>query len=206
MIQQGTEEWHQERLGKVTASRINDVMMGSAKAGYQNYRAQLVCERLTEKPTETFKSAAMQQGNDLEPQARAVYTLETGRSVAEVGFMPHPSLANAGASPDGLIGSDGMVQIKCPEPKTHIKFLMGGTIPQMYRYQVQWEMACTGRKWSDFASFNSDLPDEMRLFIKRFERDDELIADMETRAAGFLADVESQIKALTRKNKEPAHA
>lgn len=190
MIEQGSPEWFEARLGKVTASRINDVMMSKDKAGYQNYRAQLVCERLTGRATETFKSPAMQQGNEVEPQARAFYCLETGFDVLVVGLVDHPTIQDAGASPDGLVGDEGLVQIKCPEPKTHIRTLLGGSVPQLYRYQMQWEMACTGRKWCDFASFNSDMPDEMRLHLQRFERDDDLIAEMNTATLALLEEVE----------------
>lgn len=204
MIEQGSPEWHQARLGRVTASRINDVMMGKDKAGYQNYRAQLVCERLTGMQTETFKSAAMQQGNDVEPQARAVYSLATGQTVEEVGFVEHPSLASCGASPDGHVGDEGMVQIKCPEPKTHIKFLMGGAVPRLYAYQMQWEMACAGRKWNDFVSFNADLPDEMRLFIQKHPRNDTLISEMERASVVFLAEVDAMCSELTSKYVEAA--
>lgn len=145
MIVQGTPEWHQQRIGKVTASKIADVMMKPTTAGYQNYKAQLVCERLTGQPTETYSNAAMQHGNDTEPQARAFYEIETGFSVSEVGFIDHPSIENTGASPDGLIGADGLVEIKCPQPATHIKNLTGANIARNYNLQMHWQMICTGR-------------------------------------------------------------
>jgi len=125
---QGSKEWLAERAGRVTASALSNVMMAKTAAGYQNYMAQLVCERLTGQPVETFKSAAMEHGNETEPQARAFYELETGNDVAEVGFIPHPLIEWSGASPDGLIGDDGLIEIKCPQPAKHIKNLTGGTI------------------------------------------------------------------------------
>jgi len=120
MSEQGSQEWLAERAGRVTASALSNVMMAKTAAGYQNYMAQLVCERLTGQPVETFKSAAMEHGNDTEPQARAFYELETGNEVTEVGFIAHPVIEWSGASPDGLIGDDGLVEIKCPQPAKHI--------------------------------------------------------------------------------------
>lgn len=196
MAEQGTEEWLRERMGKVTASKISDVMMDASKAGYQNYRAQLVCERLTGQPTKTFKSRAMEQGNEVEPQARAVYSLETGLMVEEVGFIPHPTIEGAGCSPDGLVGPDGMVQLKCPEPKTHIEYLMGKAIPRVYALQLQWEMACTGRMWTDFSSYNNDLPEEMRIKIIRVNRDPRKIVELEVATRDFLTEVEQMVKDL----------
>ncbi len=196
MSDQGTEEWHAERLGKVTASRIADVVMKPTTAGYQNYRAQLVCERLTGNQTETFVSAAMQHGTDTEPQARAMYELETGSDVVQVGFIDHPSIAMTGASPDGLVGSDGLVEIKCPQPATHIKTLTGANIDRRYMLQMHWQMICTERAWCDFVSFCPALPAEMQIFIKRVERDAELSEDITDAVVKFLADVDATVSAL----------
>lgn len=199
MIRQGTDEWHQVRLGKVTASKVNDAMMDVSKAGYQNYRAQLVCERLTGRPTETFKSAAMDQGNETEPQARAMYTMTTGMMVQEVAFIDHPAISMAGASPDGLVGDLGLVEIKCPQPTEHIRVMTGGTIKKAYREQMQWQMACTGREWCDFVSFCPDMPDDLSLHIVRIDADSEAILEMETAVRAFLRDVEAMILNLTGK-------
>lgn len=199
MIQQGTDEWHRVRLGKVTASKVNDAMMDASKAGYQNYRAQLVCERLTGRPTETFKSAAMDQGNETEPQARAMYTMTTGMMVQEVAFVDHPAISMAGASPDGLVGELGLVEIKCPQPTEHIRVMTGGTIKKAYREQMQWQMACTGREWCDFVSFCPDLPDDLALHIVRIAANSEAILEMETAVRSFLRDVEAMILNLTVK-------
>ncbi|KIC39385.1 lambda exonuclease family protein [Leisingera sp. ANG-M7] len=199
MTQQGTDEWHDLRLGKVTASKVNDAMMDASKAGYQNYRAQLVCERLTGRPTETFKSAAMDQGNETEPQARAMYTMTTGQMVQEVAFVDHPEISMAGASPDGLVGKTGLVEIKCPQPTEHIRVMMGGAIKKAYREQMQWQMACTGREWCDFVSFCPDLPDDLALHIVRIDADGKAIREMESDVRAFLADVEIMIAKLTGK-------
>lgn len=200
-IIQGTDEWHRIRLGKVTASNITNVMMARDKAGYQNYMAQLAVERLTGKPTTTFKSAAMAQGNDLEPQARANYELDNGVAVEEVGFVHHPDIAMSGCSPDGLVGNNGMVQFKCPEPKTHISYLLGTALPRIYSLQCQWELACAEREWTDFVSFNPDMPVSMRIFRKRIGRNEDTIAEISAAVKRFLAELETMTRNL--KNKYP---
>lgn len=199
MFDQGTDEWLAERAGKVTASKINDVMMSKTTAGYQNYMAQLICERLTGEPVEIFKSDAMQYGNDTEPQARAFYELETGNSVIQCGFVKHANIDDAGASPDGLVGSLGLVEIKCPQPAKHIKNLMGGAIDKAYRMQMQWQMECTGRTWCDFVSFNPSLPDHLRICVRRIDRDDDSINEMRTSVVEFLSEVATKIEALQRR-------
>lgn len=197
MIEQGTPEWFQARLGRVTGSRIADVMMAKSTAGYQNYRAQLICERLTGNPTETFTSAAMQHGTDTEPQARAFYEMETGNDVQQVGFIKHPTLF-AGASPDGLIGELGGVEIKCPQPAEHIRTLIGGAIKRPYVLQMQWGMQCTGREWWDFVSFCPMLPDEMQMMRKRVDFDAEMGHEIQTAVTSFLADVDEACAELLR--------
>lgn len=199
MIHQGTEQWFADRLGKVTASRIADVMMKPTTAGFQNYRSQLVCERLTGQPTEGHTSAAMQHGIDTEPQARAMYTLETGLTVEEVGFVPHPNIVMSGASPDGLVGADGLVEIKCPQPTEHIRTLTGGEVQRKYLLQMQWQMDCTGRAWCDFVSFNPSLPEDLQLHVQRIERDDKLVAEIREAVAAFLAGVDDLLSALEAK-------
>lgn len=201
---QGSDAWHEARLGRVTASRIADVMMKPTTAGYQNYRAQLVCERLTGEPTESFTSAAMQHGTDTEPQARAFYEMEWGVDVEQVGFVPHPKLEMSGASPDGLIGTDGLVEIKCPQPATHIKTLTGASIDRKYLLQMQWQMACTGREWCDFVSFCPSLPDEMQMFCQRVEREAEQVEEITEAVTKFLADLDALCADLTKKYKAAA--
>jgi len=204
-MEQGSPEWFAERAGKVTASKVADVLMKPTTAGYQNYKAQLICERLTGQATETFTSAAMQNGTDTEPQARAMYQLISGLAVSEVGFVFHPSIQNTGASPDGLIDEDmGLVEIKCPQQAKHIKNLLGGKIDRNYRLQMQWQMACTGREWCDFVSFNPTFPDEMQMHIQRVERDPVEIVELETSITAFLKEVEAAQAELTNKYKEAA--
>lgn len=196
MFDQGSPEWLAERAGKVTASALSNVMMAKTAAGYQNYMAQLICERLTGQPVETFNSAAMQHGTDTEPQARAFYEMETGLDVSEVGFIPHPTLANSGASPDGLVGDLGLVEIKCPQPAKHIKNLMGGTIDKAYALQVQWQMECTGREWCDFVSFNPSFPPHLQLHITRVDADAEAQVEIKAAVTSFLAEMDAKLRAL----------
>jgi putative phage-type endonuclease len=193
---QGTDAWLAERAGQVTASMMSNVMMAKTTAGYQNYMAQLICERLTGQPVETFKSAAMDHGNETEPQARAYYELESGNDVVESGFIPHPTLANSGASPDGLIGDLGLVEIKCPQPPKHIKNLMGGKVDRAYMLQMQWQMACTDREWCDFVSFNPSFPSNLQLHIQRVEYDAETVEQITASVTTFLAETDDKLRTL----------
>ena len=144
-MEQRTDEWFAARCGKVTASRIAD-LTAKTKSGYAasraNYMAQLLTERLTGEVAESFSSSAMQWGTDIEPRARATYALLTGNSVKETGFVLHPAIANAGASPDGLVGEDGLIEIKCPNTATHLDALRTEKIPGKYQKQMLWQMAC----------------------------------------------------------------
>jgi putative phage-type endonuclease len=202
-MEQGTQEWFEARLGKVTASKISDVMAkgrGDApSATAATYMSQLVCERLTGKPTETFTSAAMEHGNETEAQARAMYSLEKMLSVEEVGSVDHPTLKMASASPDGLVGDDGLVEIKCPQPKKHIANLMGGKIDRAYMLQMQWQMECTGRVWCDFVSFNPDFPAHMQIHIQRVERDDETLDEIRGAVFDFLERTSQMVAELNGK-------
>ena len=198
-IVQGTPEWFAQRLGKVTASRVADVI-AKTKTGYStsraNYMAQLVAERLTGQAGESFSNAAMQWGTETEPMARMAYESETGLMVTEVAMIDHPTIAMSGASPDGLVQSDGLVEIKCPNTATHIDTLLSGEAPTKYKPQMQWQMACTGRQWCDFVSFDPRLPEDMQLFVKRVERDDSYIAELETEIKQFLSEVETTVQKL----------
>lgn len=199
MNAQGTDAWLQERCGKVTASRIAD-LMARTKSGYSasraNYASQLICERLTGCVAPSFTNAAMIHGTETEPEARRAYEFYIDRDVVQVGFMPHPSIEMAGASPDGLIGDDGLLELKCPNSATHIETLLGGVIPDKYVKQMQFQMACTGRQWCDFASYDNRLPERMRLFVKRVDRDEELIGEIETAVRGFLAEIDETVAQL----------
>lgn len=197
---QRSEDWYAVRAGKVTASRVHDVIAklksGGYAAGRANYMADLVIERLTGEPVRSFTSAAMQHGIDTEPQARAAYEFMADADVEEVGFVPHPEIEMAGASPDGLVGSDGMLELKCPQPAAHLDLLLGGSIELRYASQMQWQMACAGRQWCDYASFQPLFPAHLQLHVRRIERDDNIIAAMEDEVRAFLAEVERKIQQL----------
>lgn len=196
---QRTEQWFEERLGCVTASRVADVM-ARTKSGYgaarANYMAQLVCERLTGQRESSFCSPAMQRGTDMEPQARAMYELETGHDVTEVGFILHPTLEGVGASPDGLVGTDGLVEIKVPNTATHIATLRGAPIDDRYIKQMHLQMMVTGRSWCDFVSLDDRLPLEMQLFIKRVHFDAELAEEITAEVTQFLTELNETVADL----------
>ena len=198
-IVQGSAEWHAIRCGKVTASRVADVV-AKTKTGWgasrANYMAEIIAERLTGETAAGFTNAAMQWGTDNEPDARVAYEFRTDAEVAQVGFVIHPVIQDSGASPDGLVGDDGLVEIKCPNTATHIETLIGQAVPSKYIPQMQWQMACTGRKYCDFVSFDPRLPESMRLAVMRVERDDKLIASLEKDIADFLAEVETKVAKL----------
>ncbi len=208
-IEQGSDDWFAARLGRVTASRVADVI-AKTKSGYAatraNYAAQLVAERLTGKVQESYTNTAMQWGTDQEPEARAAYEFLTGRSVTELGFAAHPTIDMSGASPDGLVGEDGLVEIKCPNTATHIETLLGGGVPGKYQAQMFWQMACTGRKWCDFVSYDPRLPEDMQVFIHRLQRDDTEIARLEDEVKSFLFEVDQTVRALTRRYGDKAAA
>lgn len=199
-ITQNSPEWFQARIGKVTASRVADII-AKTKSGYStsraNYMAQLIAERLTGQVVETYTNAAMTRGLEVEPDARAAYVFHTDSDVTEVGFVEHPTIPMTGASPDGLIGADGLVEIKCPNTATHLDTLLGEPIPTKYITQMMWQMACTGRKWCDFVSFDPRLPEAMRLYVYRVTRDDALIENMEKSVREFLAETEKKVSDLT---------
>lgn len=199
---QGSPEWHAIRLGKVTASRVADVIAKTKNgpaASRKNYMAELVIERLTGHVADGYTSAAMQWGTDTEPQARLAYELHRNTDVVQVGFIHHPHIADSGASPDGLVGDDGLVEIKCPQSATHMETLDSGIVPAKYITQMQWQMACTGRGWCDFVSFDPRFPAPMQFFVKRVERDDEIIRMLEDEVEQFLTELREIVERLRAK-------
>jgi putative phage-type endonuclease len=198
-VEQRSDAWFTARLGKVTASRVADVI-AKTKSGYSasrdNYMAQLICERLTGQREEFFTSSAMQHGTDTEPLGRAAYESLKDVLVDEVGFVPHPSIIMAGASPDGLVGDDGLLEIKCPNTATHIETLLSQTVPGKYNTQMQFQMACTERSWCDFVSFDNRLPAELQMFVKRVPRDNMYIRLMEEEIVKFLNELDIKIAQL----------
>ncbi len=196
---QGTPEWLAARAGRVTASMISNVLMKPETAGFRDYQAQLVAEILTGKPQGSdYTNVHMQFGSDTEPLARSAYEAETGFSVDEVGLCIHPTIERAGASPDGLVGNSGEVEIKCPKVSTHLAYLLAGVVPAAYRNQMMWQMAVTGRDWCDFVSFRPDLPEHLQLFIVRFKRDPARILELETAVVAFLDTVDKMLSQLKK--------
>ena len=196
---QGTPEWLASRAGRVTASMISNVLMKPETAGYRDYQAQLVAEILTGKPQGSdYTNVHMQYGTETEPLARSAYEAETGFSVDEVGLCIHPTIERAGASPDGLVGNSGLVEIKCPKPATHLAYMLAGVVPAGYKNQMMWQMACTGRDWCDFVSFRPDLPEHLQLFIVRFKRDPARILELETAVVAFLDTVDKMLSQLKK--------
>ena len=200
-MEQRSEEWFQQRLGKVTASRISDVI-AKTKTGVStsrhNYLIQLVSERLTGKKAETYINQAMQDGIDREDEARTLYELKFGK-VNEVGFFEHPTILMSGASPDGaLVNDNGGIEIKSPIETTHTNTLMSQSVPSKYIPQIQWQMACANRLWVDFVSFDPRAPEGLQLFVTRIERDDKYILEMEAEVNKFLEELGMRIEKLNK--------
>jgi putative phage-type endonuclease len=197
-MDQRTEAWFAARCGRVTASRIADVM-ARTKSGYgasrANYLAQLVCERLTGEVAPSFSSPAMEWGTEKEPEARAAYSAKTSEIVEETGFHKHPRL-EAGASPDGLVSADGLVEIKCPSSATMIEYLRTRQIPHKYILQMQFQMLCTDRGWCDFVAYDPRLGERLQLLIIRVERDPALIAEIESEVTQFLKELDQTVNEL----------
>ena len=210
-MDQRTEEWFEARLGKVTASRIADVC-ARTKNGYgasrKYYMDDLRIERITGRPASTFSNAAMRWGIDQEPQARLIYELVSGVTVEEVGLIDHPEIAMTAASPDGLVGDDGMIEIKCPNSATHAQFIEDQKIPGKYMKQIHWQMECAGRNWCDFVSydprfspdFDAENPYEPlfsdgTLAIVRVELDENLLEGIREEVTKFLYELDAKVEA-----------
>lgn len=200
-VEQGSAEWHQHRCGSLGASQVHDVL-AKTKSGYSAARgntiARIASERLTGAVQETYKSSAMQWGNDMEPKARSAYTFLTGNSVSIVGMFKHPTLIGTHASPDGLVGKDGLIEIKCPNTLTHIETLDSEKIDPKYLTQMQWQMFLTERDWCDFVSFDPRMPDDLQLFVKRVERDPKRIAELCAEVTKFLGEVDQMMDRIEK--------
>ena len=198
-MEQLSQEWFEARLGKVTASRVSDVLAtikSGEAASRKNYKLQLVTERLTNKKIDSYTNQAMQDGIDREPIAREIYEKLKEVKVQEVGFVQHHRIEHAGASPDGLVGDDGIIEIKCPIETTHTTNLLERKLPSKYKPQVQFQLSTTGRKWCDFISYNPNFEPRLQLIVIRVERDDEYIEMLEFEILKFLAEVELMINQL----------
>lgn len=196
---QNSPEWLQMRLGAVTASRVADVMArlvrkdGEAQTR-QNYKSELLCERLTGRAAEHYVSPAMEWGIENEPLAKAAYEIETGLDIEPGGIAVHQSIKWLMASPDGLLASNGLVECKCPNTSTHIEYIIAGVVPAEYHWQMLCQMACAERTFCDFVSFDPRLPKNLQLFVRRFERDDARIEQMEREVVKFLSEVDELIE------------
>jgi putative phage-type endonuclease len=201
-IQQGTEEWHQLRLGKVTASRVADILAktkSGASASRGNYLIELALQRVTKTIEESYSNSAMEWGVATEPQARVAYEVSTGNFVDQIAFVNHPTIEGFGCSPDGLVG-EGLIEIKCPNSATHWSYIKANEPPQKYIIQMQAQMAVTGAKWCDFVSFDPRMPERSQLLIIRVNRDDEFIAEMENDIKQFLNEVEAEVNLMEKRN------
>lgn len=203
-LEQGSREWLLARVGKCTGSRVSDAVWmlksGGPSANRTNYQAELVTERLTGEPYPQYQTDDMRWGTETEPQARKAYTFETGYEIEQVGFVPHPRTAMAGSSPDGrIVGKNGLVQFKCPKTATHIRTILTGKIDPDYMKQMQFEMACEGRDWCDYVSFDPRCSIPMRLYIVRVQRDEGMIAELEEGVSKFLQEVDEQVAKLVRR-------
>jgi putative phage-type endonuclease len=201
ILVQGSPEWHAARRGKVTASRIAD-LMARTKTGWgasrANYLAELVAGRLTDTTQDTFITAAMQWGLDKEPDCADAVEFRLGIDLTKCGFIDHPTIPMAGASPDRLIGEDALAEFKCPNSATHIETLLTGEVADKYVKQMFWQLACTGRKRALFASFDPRLPERLRLFTRWFERDDVMISQIENEVRAFLNELDAKVSALNQ--------
>lgn len=199
-MDQRSPDWFKARLGKVTASRVADVVAktkSGVSASRTNYLAQLICERLTETVAEGYTSVEMQWGTDQEPYARAAYSAKVGELVEEVGFIDHPTISGAGASPDGLV-AEGLVEIKCANTSTALDWILSGKPPTKYITQMQWQMACTNRPWCDFVSYDPRLPENLRLLVIRVDRDDDRIKELEQEVKEFLQELDDKVNKLKK--------
>lgn len=203
-MEQGTQEWLEARIGMVTASRISDVVAGGKGATRAAYLNEIVTGLMTG-PQEGYTNPYMEWGIEQEPKARQLYELLQGVEVEEVGFIAHPSISRTGASPDGLVGDDGLVEIKCPASKTHAQFLLDGKISRKYKLQMLWQMECTGRKWCDFVSFDPRFEPELQLVVQRVEFDEVEALQTREKVLDFVNELEGLIDQIN-KIKEKANA
>ena len=207
--EQGSPEWHAARCGRATASRVCDIMRRTktgVSAMRETYAGELVAERLSGRVADSFKSKPMEWGNETEDQARAYYAFMTDLDPVKVGLVIHPTIEMSAASPDRLVGDDGLLEIKCPNSSTHIRTLKGAPIDPDYMKQMQWQMACTRRVWCDFVSYDPRFPAEMAMKVIRVPRDEAMIAEIGAAVVSFLAEVDAMVEELTRLYRQPLAA
>lgn len=192
---QGSPEWFLERCGCATASNFSDVLAKGQGKTRAAYLRRVVTERLTGKPVDTYRNGHMDRGQEQEPYGRLAYEHLTGEPVVQVGFLKHPTMMT-GCSPDGLIGSDGGAEIKSVIPTVQLETVLGGEFPTEHRAQIQGNLWITGRQWWDFVSFSPDMPEHLRLYVFRVQRDDSYISNLELEVRRFLAEVDEMYARL----------
>ena len=199
-IEQGSDAWKKIRAGKVTASRIKDII-ATTKSGYatsrDKYMTQLLLERITNTVADSYINEAMTWGTEQEPFARAKYEGYASTLVEQVAFIDHPTIPMSGASPDGLVMDDGLVELKAPMSHTHLESILGG-IDDQYMPQVQWQMAVTGRSYTDLCSYDPRFPEHLQLVVKRINRDDDYIAKLEKEVVKFLAELDDKVNKVNK--------
>lgn len=206
MIEQRTDEWHKQRAGRITGSRFADAMAMDKRNPLKStesrnkYLREIVAEIISGEPPAEIDSRPLAWGRDAEPIARSEYEDETGNIVKDAGFTLHPQYDFVGASPDGLVGADGIIEIKCPYSReVHVRTMLEGDMPSEHMAQVQGVMWVTGRQWCDFISYRPDFPEEARMFVKRIERDDAYIADMEQKLLRFWEEVQAAVAKIKQR-------
>jgi len=198
-VEQGTDEWKGVRAGKITASRIAEMIAGGKGLSRQKLLHQLAIERLTGNPIRGgFENRSMRHGNEYEEEAIDLYSLRYGVDVLRTGFVTHPTLLMCGCSPDALIGCNGLGQIKCPDQHTHLGYLLSNEVPKTYALQMQWEMACTNKEWNDFISYDPDTVTRLQLHVVRIDRDDKIIKMLETEAVRFNDEINEFLNRLEK--------
>ena len=198
-VEQGSPEWFQMRLGKVTASRVADILAKTKtgpSASRQNYLIELAIQRTTGIIQESYTNASMEWGVQNEGLARCAYEVNTNNFVDQVAFIDHPSIKWFGCSPDGLVSDRGLLEIKCPNSATHWEYFKSKKPPQKYFIQMQAQIAVTNKDWCDFVSFDPRMPDRSQLLIVRIDRDEAFIAEMETEIKKFLDEVEVEVNLM----------
>ncbi len=200
MSLQDTEQWRLDRCGSVGASEIADATRrlknGSPAASRASLMARKIAERLTGRPVRTFQSQAMLEGLQKEPQARAAYELQSGNAVTETGIVKHPTIPWTHASPDGLVGENAVLEVKCPEHAAHLDTLLKRSIDPDYYIQIQWQMACTERYWAHFVSYHPDFPPSMQLYVQRIDWDHGLVKELEMGVIAFIEELETKLTDL----------
>jgi putative phage-type endonuclease len=199
---QGTGAWFNARTGKLTASRMKYAMKylknGDDSEKRKDLKIEILCERMTGDIVDKFVNTAMQWGIEKEPEAKAAYEAKTGRIITDVGFIDHPRIEFCGASPDGFV-EDGLIEIKCPTKETHLSWILDGGIPEEHKAQMTLQAAVTGRGWVDFVSYDPRMPEPQRLFVRRFYPTPKEIANIESEAEKFLAEVDALFDTITRR-------